>query len=346
MAVEDVSRQDVDALIGEVGVVAAGRKLGVAALLYTYQCTIRCRHCCFGCAADRPRVHMSTDQAVRNLIALHRLGRVIHIAGGECMMVWADLVDVLFRAQAAGAGPHFVETNCSFATDDSIVSERLDVLQHAGVSGILMSACPFHQEFVPAENVLRVRRQAWERFGRENVWCSDAPDETIRSYVGVSADDARLREHVRRSPPMMVGTAHRELRRFLDTYPTDSVPPGRGWRSAHTGASCAAEFEADTIWEIHIDPYDNIQTNCGVILGNARTDDPVALMKNGPENANAVARLLADGGPAALAAFARDEFGYTIPERVVSKCDLCYSVRQFLRPHFPDILGPDEVYSG
>jgi hypothetical protein len=322
MTFGDMSKHDVDALIAEIGVVAAGQKLGVAALLYTYQCTISCRHCCFGCAADRPHVHIGTERAVHYLSELHRLGRVIHIAGGECMM------------------------NCSFASDDSVVSERLDVLQRAGVVGILMSACPYHQEFVPPEHVLRVRRQAWERFGRQNVWCSDAPEDTIRSYASVTSDETLLREHVRRSPPMMVGTAHRELRRFLDTHPTDSVPPARGWHSVHSGRGCAVEFESGTIWELHIDPYDNIQTNCGVILGNARTDDLTELMRNGPENANAIARVLADGGPTALAAFARDRFGYTIPERVVSKCDLCYSVRQFLRPHFPDILGPDEVYGG
>jgi len=28
------------------------------------------------------------------------------------------------------------------------------------------------------------------------------------------------------------------------------------------------EFQADTIWELHVDPYDNVQTNCGIILAN------------------------------------------------------------------------------
>jgi MoaA/NifB/PqqE/SkfB family radical SAM enzyme len=38
-------RSDVDRLIAEVGVVKPGVQLGVAALLYTYRCTIACRHC-------------------------------------------------------------------------------------------------------------------------------------------------------------------------------------------------------------------------------------------------------------------------------------------------------------
>jgi hypothetical protein len=36
--------------------------------------------------------------------------------------------------------------------------------------------------------------------------------------------------------------------------------------------------------------------------------------------------------------------GFAIPERAVTKCDLCYATRRFLRPFYPDILGPAEVY--
>src|SRR5512136_3014503 len=114
-----IAREKVDALVAEVGVVKAGTKLGVAALLYTYQCTIACRHCLFGCAASRPKVHMSTPKAVEYLGHLHELGRVIHIAGGEPMMHWSDLKVVLELSYAAGVQPHFIETNCSFATDDA-----------------------------------------------------------------------------------------------------------------------------------------------------------------------------------------------------------------------------------
>jgi len=44
-----------------VGLAKAGGDLGVAALLYTYRCTIACRHCCFGCATNRPGVHMDME---------------------------------------------------------------------------------------------------------------------------------------------------------------------------------------------------------------------------------------------------------------------------------------------
>ena len=340
------ARAAVDGLIGEVGVVAAGQRLGVAALLYTYRCTIACRHCCFGCAADRPHVRMATAQAVEHLRALHQLGRVIHIAGGECMMYWDDLRDVLEQSFARGLQPHFIETNCSFAVDDAIVAERLTVLKATGVVGLLMSADPFHQAFVPPERFLRVREQARAAFGPQNVWASTQPDEAIRRLAEVAHDEARLRDHVRSSPPRMVGTAHRELRRYLDPFPLDRVPPGHGWRFAHEGRDCAIEFDRERIWEVHIDPYNNIQTNCGVILGNTDTVALEEVMGRGPARAHFVTRLLVDDGPFALARFATERHGFRPPQTVVSKCDLCYTVREFLRPVYPDILGPAEVYGG
>lgn len=337
-------REAVDRLIAEVGISVAGQRLGVAALLYTYRCTIACRHCCFGCAGDRPPVHMTTEQAVFHLRQLHELGRVIHVAGGEAMMFWDDLLAVLEAAFAEGVQPHFVESNASFATDDELVRERYMSLRSNGVVGILLSADPYHQAFVPPERFIRARRIAREVFGPQNVWTTNAPDEAIVDFAAIARDAVRLREHVRAHPPVLVGTAHRELRSLLDPVPLDKLPPGRAWRLPHNDPGCLVEFARETIWELHIDPYDNIQTNCGVILGNARETRLRDLLQLGPEKANFISRLLCERGPLGLADFARREHGFTVPKRAATKCDLCYTTRCFLCPFYPHILGPAEVY--
>lgn len=330
------SRARADELVAEIGVEAAGGKLQVAALLYTYQCTISCRHCLFGCAPNRPRVHMATPQAVKHLHALHELNRVIHIAGGECMIYWHDLKEVLEQAYSQGVQPHFIETNASFAADDRIVAERLGVLKANGVAGIYISADPFHQALVPADRFLRLRRKAYELFGERNVWCPRDPDDKILGLAGIAADEKSLRGYVRANPPSLVGSAYRELRGYFDAVPVDL---GEG----QTGSGCAAEFSR-RIWEIHIDPYGNIQTNCGVILGKADKIRPAEIIEREPANANFIARTLADAGPLGLARLARDRHGFIIPETQKSKCDLCYTTRLALRPFYPDILGPAELY--
>ena len=242
------AREAVDRLIAEVGVPAAGQRLGVAALLYTYRCTIACRHCCFGCAGERPPVHMTTEQSVCHLRQLHELGRVIHIAGGEAMLFWDDLLAALEAAFAEGVQPHFIESNASFATDDALVRERYAALQANGVVGMLLSADPYHQAFVPPERYLRARRLAREMFGPQNVWTTNAPDEAIAEFAAIAGDEARLREHVRAHPPVLVGTAYHSLRPFLNNVPLGQLPPGRAWRVPHNDPGCAVEFARDTIW--------------------------------------------------------------------------------------------------
>jgi hypothetical protein len=337
-------RDEVDRLIAEQGMVKTGGQVGVAAILFTYRCSIACRHCCFGCAGQRPEVHMPVARCVDYLADLHELGRVIHIAGGEAMLYWDELKQVLAASAARGVQPHFIESNASFATSDAVVRERLGFMRDCGLVGILLSTDPYHQAFVPPESFLRARAIAWEVFGERNVWASNCPDEQVREHAAIARDEARLCDYVRAHPPTLVGTAHRFCE-FLPTYPLAELPITRVWRFPHTGRDCAIEFDREKIWEVHIDPYDNMQTNCGILLGNASKVRVAEMIARGPENANFITRLVCSGGPFALADFARDRHGFAIPDRACSKCDLCYTVRSFLRPFYPDILGPAEVYS-
>ncbi|HUU23910.1 MAG TPA: radical SAM protein [Phycisphaerae bacterium] len=337
-------RDDVDVRIRQVGLVKAGTELKVAAILFTYRCTISCRHCLFACGGDRPDVVMSPDRCADYLGQLHELGRVVHIAGGEPMLYWDVLAAALELAGRRNLSPHFIETNCSFATGEAVVRERFGFFKRHGVFGVLLSCDPYHQQFVPPECFLLARRVAVEIFGAENVWASNASDEKVREYAAIAADEARLAEHVRGSPPMFTGRACTELARFVDPFPIDQVPRMRGWTGQEQPRHCPAEFDAAGIWEIHIDPYDNIQTNCGVILGRADRTPVGELMSKGLQNANLVAGILSREGPCGLAEFARRRHGFDVPERVRQKCELCYLTRRFLRPHYPQILGPAEIY--
>jgi hypothetical protein len=55
-----------------------------------------------------------------------------------------------------------------------------------------------------------------------------------------------------------------------------------------------------------------------------------------------VSRLV-NGGPYALAQYAA-EHGFEIAPGYADACHLCYRTREFLRPRFPHLLGPDEMY--
>lgn len=338
--------KSVDDLVDAVGISKASEQVSVAAILFTYRCTIPCKHCLFGCTGDRPDVVMAPAQCAEGLALLYETGRVIHIAGGEAMLYWDCLAESVALAHRQGNAPHFIETNCSFAADDAVVRERLGFLAEHGVKGILASADPFHQEHVPPDRFLRLRRIAVELFGAKNFYGSKAPDADIEAYADIVRDPRRLRGYVRAHPPTMVGAAHRELSRYLDALSIDDAAlPNVGWRGPRVGVGCMDQFHGEVLWELHIDPYGNIQTNCGMILGRLPDKTPVQILTEGPENANRFVRMVCESGPGALVEFARREHGYEPPAQVTQTCELCYLARRFLRHYYPEVFGPGEVYA-
>jgi len=336
----------VDALIAEVGLPRALGKCLVAGIIFTYRCSIACRHCLFHCGGDQPDVAMTPRQCADALAMLHETPRVVHIAGGEAMLYWDALSDAIRLAHGEGNAPHFIETNCSFASNDAVVRERFGFLAAHGVTGIYASADPFHQEFVPADRFLRVRRLAREIFGPANFIGPDGSDADIEALAAVARDEARLRSYLHGREPMMVGRAQKMLARHLEDCATHGEPPPSSvaLRSALDSA-CLPQFKADTLWEFHIDPYGNIQTNCGILLGRVAEVRPRELLARGPEKANRFVEAVCAGGAMALAELARRERGFVLPERVSQKCELCYLARRFLRTFHPDVFGPAEVYA-
>ena len=210
------------------------------------------------------------------------------------------------------------------------------------------SADPFHQEFVPPANVLRVVRATREIFGARN-YCGQAPTaEQAAEFAAIASDPARRRDFVRqRWLVMMVGSAQRELAADAVTYAPDDPrlpqPARRDGRPAD--GTCADKFRAASLWELHLDPSGNLQTNCGVLLGNVRDTTPAAVLQRGPETAHRFAATLAAGGARGLARLAHDECGFAPPARVTSACELCYLARRCLRAKYPAVFGPAEIYA-
>ena len=327
----------VDEAIAAEGVRAAvnPKRFNVAGIIFTYQCSAACRHCLFGCGPGRPRVVMGAGECVGYLRVWREFPRVVHIAGGECFLFYDELLDVCRRAQAAGVPPHFVETNGSWCGSDAITERRFTELSGAGVRGVLFSCDAYHQEFVPADRIARCARFAVEVFGEPNVMGNTALAARADGLPDIAADEGALRDLVRRSPPgWMAGNAAKCLARYLDPQPLEAFADVR----------CPEQFDIERTWEFHFDPYGNVQTNCGVVLGNAHRTPPLELLTQESINRNPIAQVLREAGPVGLLRLAADK-GLTPRDGYVHKCDVCYHARTYLRPHFPNILCPDEVYA-
>jgi hypothetical protein len=97
------------------------------------------------------------------------------------------------------------------------------------------------------------------------------------------------------------------------------------------------------MWEIHVDPYGNIQTCCGIIIGDAHEKPLIEWMERGFHTDSELVRMAYERGPYAYLELAV-QHGYQQREGYPQKCGLCWEVRKFLRPYYPDTFGPAEIY--
>jgi hypothetical protein len=335
----------VDEVIARVGVARAIGIKHVASLLFTYRCTIACKHCLFNCSPWQPDVCVSLEDGVKFLRQLRATDRVIHIAGGEAMMYYREMLAICQMANEEGNAPHFFETNASWCVDDDLTCRRYEELKQAGLLGVLISADPYHQVFVSPESRHRAYRWAVEVFGRENVAAAELSLEQLSELRSIGRDDERLGEYSRNHAPRLVGRAGDVLAGFYHSRRLEALAEDSLWHGGPADESCWSEFDSDEMWEIHIDPYGNIQTCCGIVVGDAHEKPLTEWMEQGFHTDNDLVRMVYERGPYAYLELAI-QHGYQPREGYPQKCNLCWEVRKFLRPHFPDTFGPAEIYAG
>lgn len=331
----------VDEIIAAEGVEVAINKKHVGSVLFSYRCSLSCLHCCFNCSPQLPNTHVSIDQGVEYLRQLHELDRCIHIAGGEAMLFWPELLEICDRAGREGKAPHFIESNTTWCVSDEITRDRLTRLRDTGVQGILISADPYHQLDCPPERYLRCRDAAFEIFGPPNV-AGKARDEEVHGYARIARDPDAFAAYARNHYVVLSGRAGNELARYRDERPIADLALDEMWHGPESGMHCRMEFEPDTLWEIHLDPYGNIQTLCGLIVGNMnRTSLPERWREGFLDDP--LIEAVHRAGPVGLIPFA-EERGYVTRPAYAQKCHLCWELRKFLRPHYPQTIGPAEIY--
>jgi hypothetical protein len=340
---DDLKSLSVDEVIKSVGVAQAIGIKKVASLLFTYRCTIACKHCLFNCSPHRPNVCVSIEDGVEFLRQLRATDRAIHIAGGEAMMYYSHMMKICQIANEEGCSPHFIETNASWCINDDVARKRYEELIQAGVKGVLISADAYHQAFVEPDIRHRAYKWAVDIFGRENVAAGDLSLEALAELREIGLDESKISEYAKNHPPNLVGRAGEDLAKYVPKRPLESLVDDRLWSSGPSGEDCSLEFDPKRMWEIHIDPYGNIQTCCGIIIGDAHKKPLTEYMKTGFQEDNDLIRLVYERGPYGYLELAIEK-GYVPEDGYPQKCNLCWEVRKFLRSYYPETFGPAEIY--
>ncbi len=315
-----------------------------AGLMVTTWCNARCASCYLACTPERTE-RMNPDDALRwwaQLIEASPHGCRVHLTGGEPFGDWPGLIDLAERAHREGLGPlEAVETNAFWATDAGLVRRRLEALDAAGMGRLVISADPFHQQFVPIRRARLVARVGGEVLGRRRVrvrwwdWLRGGYD------TGELSDSERQR---------CFGRYLRLGRERLNGRAADRLPGliKRNRATQYADKRCGESLLRGK--GVHVGPGGWVVpgTCAGIVLGSARRERIGARWRRrGEDHADRpIVGTLVRAGPMGLVRLA-ESHGLSRPSACAGACGLCWLARTFLwrRGLYREELAPDWLYA-
>ncbi|NQT25420.1 radical SAM protein [candidate division KSB1 bacterium] len=299
----------------------------------TYQCPNRCAHCIYASSPSRNE-WMTEENLILILEQIKQHSQFLtgmHIGGGEPFLN-LDLLEFTIRKMDEIEVPlDYVETNGFWAWEDQKTRRILKRMQNAGLRGLLVSASPFHLEFIPMDRVNRAIRIGREVFGPDRVFIYTNnyydqfqtldPKITVPfdEYLDELGEEHVVSEMVYSYSLIPGGRAAIRLARLFTHQPA----------SHYFGETCAKELSSPH--HIRIDPEANyIAGLCaGLSLGDARQ---LHTIYNGLDlTPYPILENLAQGGVEALYNWAAQEYGYIEnPLGYIAKCHLCLDIRRYL----------------
>ena len=316
-------------------------RLSSGGIIANYQCPAACGHCLYGCSPTAQPGYMDEATAAKLCEKLRRLGcRSLHIGGGEPFLNVEGVVGLIKAIRKSGMHLDYIETNAAWITgDDARNRKMLNDVVSAGGDCIMVSADPFHIEFIPfwkPQKLLRLLQSMgishfiWQ----ERYWPlleqldqnKKYDGQALREIFGYDLQHQCAKEYGMR----FHGRALNLLRKYGEKKAI-TLPPGPCTQMHDT-----SHFHVDYLGR-YIPPG---CTGMGILLDDmSKGLDPACYP--------VLSRLFAKG-LGELLSYAQG-LGYKLdPEGYVSKCELCFDIRKFLiisdRQGHPD-LTPERFYS-
>lgn len=266
-----------------------------------------------------------------------------HIGGGESFLNLEGLYKVLEVMKEEGVKVEYVETNASWYRDIASSELIIENLQKRGCTSLMISVCPFHNEFVPLAQMEGVM-DACKRMGMEFfIW----QEQYYRHLAALDKNKTHTFDELsevwgrsyflktgKRFGLTMKGRALESYRNYLPHRPLDDI-------LEENQRPCS---ELDKTEHFHLDLEGNYIPPACVGFTIDHKDLGIKLSK---ENYPHITTLNKEG----IGIFLKEaqEKGFTPrKEGYVSKCDICEDIRYYymsqgLAPEVKD-LGPKEYY--
>ena len=302
------------------------KRLHSGGVISNYFCTSSCGHCLYLCSPKWKKDYIEKGMLVQIIEKIRRLGCCsIHIGGGEPFLDLSGLKMVVDTCRSANIGIEYVETNSSWYKDMNSDCEILSSLKERGLSALLVSMSPFHNEHIPFFKVKGVI-EACNTVGIKTFpWISDF-------YSEIDAFDDR-KTHALAEYEDKYGPDY--LIKLLSRY---WIHPGGRALKTYSRISRLTPYEEILlsnqggcrelmdVSHFHFDLFGSyVPGLCSGLalhytdLGSVVTPEKYPFF-----------HILFQGGVAHLLKFVSDEYGFTPAKGYISKCHLCFEIRRYL----------------
>jgi organic radical activating enzyme len=301
-------------------------RLASGGLIPNYYCTSRCRHCLYACSPKWDKTYIDAETTEKNVLKIKSLGcGAIHIGGGEPFLNLEGLKTVIETTLSLGVRIDYVETNSSWYRERDSARRILSSLKERGLSMLLVSMSPFHNEHIPfykVKGVIAACRAAgiqvfpWiSEFYPEIEALGDHSTHTLSEYADRYGADY-LREIPSRYWVHFGGRAVKTFAPVFGTKPCDEI-----LSAGKRGCS-----ELLDVSHFHLDLYGNyVPGLCsGLAMDRADLGHPISPDKY------PFLHTLFESGVTGLFELAATRYDFTPAGGYLSKCHLCLDLRRYL----------------
>lgn len=316
--------------------------LSSGGLITNYFCTSRCAHCLYACSPSRSKQYITPDVVRNNLQIIKSFGcSSIHIGGGEPFLQPEELAKTLEMAQSEKVNIEYVETNSSWFKDEPSAIQLLKHLRESGLTMLLISISPFHNQYIPlykVKGVMDASRKAgvaifpWiQEFYPEIDHLDNRkthhPDEFERLFGEEYFENIPRRYWIH-----LGGRAIQTYKDVFELKPFETI--------LEHAAGC---HELTDTSHFHVDLFENYIPGLCSGLSVSVND----LGKELDSETYPIISTLYHEGISGFFKYAKSEFHFRPGEKYLNKCHICNDIRSYLihsNKLVSSELQPEEYY--